>query len=147
MPAVTHRHREEEDLPPLLVWGGGLLLLAVVCFLFYAIWRTQFTRSAGYLFDTSSASVEAGYCLNVAQMIVPGGAPIASYFDEAAQFWTARLRKIDPEGMARAIIAGQVKLMADKTAAGPKSNVWFQYAMDQCSNRAVNYGFHFRSFD
>jgi len=136
----------EEELSPVVTWGGGAIVLFLVAVLFYGVWRSQFAKGPGYLFDTPTQAVEAGYCLSVAQTIVPTGAPIGSYFDEAAQFWVQRLRVLKAE-MGPAIAAGRAKLAADKAAAGPKSNVWLQYAMDQCSYRAVNYGMHFRSFD
>lgn len=138
--------RREAPLSPVVLFGGGAFLVLLVGGLFWAVWKTQFAAPPGYLFETPSLAIEAGYCLNVAQMIVPGGAPIGSYFDEAAQFWVKRLRGLNTD-MAGAIAQGRTKLARDQMAAGPKANVWFQYAMDQCSNRAVTYGAHFRSFD
>lgn len=136
----------DEELSPLVVWGGGSALVVLVAGLFWGVTKSQFAAPPGYLFGTRSLAIEAGYCLSVAQGIVIGGAPIGSYFDEAAQFWIKRLRDLG-EGMAPAIAAGQAKLSSDQMMAGPKSNVWYQYAMDQCSNRALAYGAHFRSFD
>lgn len=135
-----------EELSPLTLWGGGAALVVLVAGLFWAVIRTQFAAPPGYMFGTRSLAIEAGYCLSVAQGIVAGGAPIGSYFDEAAQFWVKRLRTLGDD-MAPAIAAGRAKLATDQMAAGPKSNVWYQYAMDQCSNRALSYGAHFRSFD
>lgn len=140
------RPRREETLPPVVLFGGRAFLVVLVAGLFWAVWKTQFAAPAGHLFGTPSLGAEAGYCLSVAQEIVPAGAPIGSYFDEAAQFWVKRLRGLETD-MASAITQGRAKLARDQVAAGPKSNVWFQYAMDQCSNRALIYGAHFRSFD
>ncbi|MBZ4023473.1 hypothetical protein CKO11_13510 [Rhodobacter sp. TJ_12] len=145
-PKVSRRVNRDEVFSPLTVWGGGALLLVTVVGLFYAVWKSQFAAPASYLFDTPTPGAEAGYCLSVAQMIVPAGAPIGSYFDEAAQFWIKRLRDLD-EDMNTAIVRGRAKLMADKQAAREKSNVWFQFAMDRCSTKALNYGAHFRSFE
>jgi hypothetical protein len=136
----------DEELSPVIVWGGGFLLIVAVTGLFWGVWKTQFAAPAGHLFDTPTLAVEAGYCLSVAQMIVPTGAPSGSYFDEAAQFWVQRLRDIKAD-MGPAIAKGRARMAADKRAAGPKADVWLQYAMDQCSGRAVTYGAHFRSFD
>jgi hypothetical protein len=136
----------DEEFSPLALWGGGVALLLVVGGLFWGVWKTQFTAPAKHLFDTPSLAVEAGYCLSVAQMIVPSGAPIASYFDESAQIWLKRLKDLKAD-MGPSIAKGRAKLSADKQAAGQKSNVWMQYAMDQCSHRAVTFGAHFRSFD
>lgn len=144
-PIKAHRNAAEE-LSPLTVWGGGLAALLAVGVLFWGVWKTQFAAPPGYLFNTPTQAIEAGYCLSVAQMIVPSGAPIGSYFDEAAQFWVKRLRDLKVD-MGPAIEAGRTKMSADKRAAGPKANVYLQYAMDQCSNRALTYGAHFRSFD
>lgn len=137
---------DDEALSPLTIWGGGAVVLVVVAGLFWGVSKSQFAAPPGYLFGTPTLEIEAGYCLNVAQGIVHGGAPIGSYFDEAAQFWIKRLRDLQAD-MAPAIAAGAAKLSADQFAAGPKANVWYQFAMDQCSNRALAYGAHFRSFD
>lgn len=136
----------DEQLSPVLVWGGGFALLLLVSGLFWGVWKTQFAAPPGHLFDTPTLEVEAGYCLSVAQSIVPSGAPPGSYFDEAAQFWVKRLKDIKAD-MGPAIAAGRAQLSGDKRAAGAKSAAWMQYAMDLCSRRAVNYGAHFRSFD
>lgn len=140
------RINPEEELSPLLVWGGGFALLVLVAGLFWGVWKTQFAAPSGYLFNTPTLAVEAGYCLSVAQSIVPSGAPPGSYFEEAAQFWVKRLRDIDAQ-MGPAIAQGRAKLAVDKQASGGKASVWLQYAMDLCSGRAVTYGAHFRSFD
>lgn len=144
--AAKPRPNPEEELSPLTVWGGGLMLVALVGGLFWGVWKTQFAAPPGYLFGTPTLAIEAGYCLSVAQMIVPSGAPIGSYFDEAAQFWVKRLRDLDAD-MGKAIEAGRARMSIDKRAAGEKSNVYLQYAMDQCSNRVVTYGGRFRSFE
>lgn len=136
----------DEELSPLTVWGGGTALVVLVAGLFWGVSKSQFAAPPGYLFGTRTLAIEAGYCLSVAQGIVIGGAPIGSYFDESAQFWIKRLRDLGGS-MAPAIAAGQAKLSADQRAEGPKANVWYQYAMDQCSNRALAYGAHFRSFE
>lgn len=140
------RTNPDEELSPLALWGGGAFVVVLVAGLFWGVIKTQFAAPPGYLFGTPTQAIEAGYCLSVAQNIVPGGAPIGSYFDEAAQFWIKRLRDLGGP-MAPAIAAGRAKLATDKTNAGPKANVWYQFAMDQCSNRALTYGAHFRSFD
>ncbi len=144
--AAKPRRNPDEELSPLTLWGGGAVLLAMVGLLFWGVWKTQFAAPPGYLFGTRTQAIEAGYCLSVAQLIVPAGAPIGSYFDEAAQFWVGRLRGLKAD-MGPAIAAGRAKLSTDKAASGPKANVYLQYAMDQCSNRALTYGAHFRSFD
>ncbi|WP_444454808.1 hypothetical protein ACTTAI_05530 [Rhodobacter capsulatus] len=140
------RVNPDEELSPMLIWGGGFAILVLVTGLFWGVWKTQFAAPPGHLFDTPSLGVEAGYCLSVAQSIVPSGAPPGSYFEEAAQFWVKRLRDIKAE-MGPSIAAGRSKLAVDKQSSGQKSSVWLQYAMDLCSRRAVNYGAHFRSFD
>ncbi|PTV94473.1 hypothetical protein C8J27_1072 [Rhodobacter aestuarii] len=145
-PTFKRRINPDEELSPRVIWGGGAVLLIVVAALFWSVWKSQFAAPASYLFNTPTLGAEAGYCLSVAQMIVPSGAPIGSYFDEAAQFWVKRLRDLD-EDMGKAIAKGRAKLAIDKQAAREKSDVWFQYAMDQCSLKALNYGAHFRSFD
>ncbi|PYF08608.1 hypothetical protein C8J30_11224 [Rhodobacter viridis] len=136
----------DEALSPVLVWGGGFALVVLVAVLFWGVWKTQFAAPPGHLFDTPSLDVEAGYCLSVAQSIVPSGAPPGSYFEEAAQFWVKRMRDIKSD-MGPAIAQGRAKLAVDKQASGQKASVWLQYAMDLCSRRALNYGAHFRSFD
>lgn len=140
------RHSDDGLSPRAFLGVAGVLAL-VTAGLFWSVWRGQFTAGPGFLFDTPSRQVEAAYCWNVATGIVPGGAPIASYFDEAARFWVERLRKLDPDNMAHDIAEGHARLMADRAGAREKAGVWFQFAMDQCSHRAVTYGAHFRSFD
>jgi len=145
-PNPKPRINSDEELSPIIVWGGGFLLVVAVAGLFWGVWKTQFAAPAGHLFDTPDIEVEAGYCFSVAQMIVPSGAPPGSYFDEATQFWLKRLRDIKAD-MGPAIAKGRTKMSMDRQAAGAKSNVWLQYAMDQCSIKAINYGASFRSFD
>ncbi|MDF2140101.1 hypothetical protein [Paenirhodobacter sp. CAU 1674] len=137
---------EEDRLSPRVVWGGGVALAALLAVLFWATWKSQFAAPPGYLFGTATQAVEAGYCLTVAQVIVPSGAPVGSYFDEAAQFWVARLKALTSD-MGPAISAGRARFGRDKVAAGAKGDVWAQFAMGECSNRALIYGAHFRSFD
>ena len=120
--------------------------MLVVVGLFWGVWKTQFAAPSGHLFNTPSHAVEAGYCLTVAQSVVSSGAPPGSYFEEAAQFWVKRLRDIDAD-MGPAIAQGRSKLSVDKNASGQKALAWLQYAMDLCSQKAVTYGAHFRSFD
>lgn len=140
------RVNPEEELSPLLVWGGGPALLLLVAGLFWVVWKSQFAAPSAHLFNTPTLAVEAGYCLNVAQSIVSSGAPPGSYFEEAAQFWVKRMRDIEAE-MGPAIAQGRAKLAADKQSSGQKSSVWLQHAMDLCSQKAITYGAHFRSFD
>jgi hypothetical protein len=136
----------DDEFSPWFVWGGGSVLALLLLVLFWQTWKSQFAAPPGYLFGTASQEIEAGYCLTVAQVIVPSGAPIGSYFDEAAQFWVKRLKDLTPD-MGPAITAGRAKFGRDKVAAGAKSEFWVQFAMDACSNRALTYGAHFRSFD
>ena len=140
------RVNPDEELSPVLVWGGGFALVLLVSGLFWGVWKTQFAAPSGYLFNTPTLAIEAGYCLSVAQAIVPSGAPPGSYFEEAAQFWVKRLRDIEAD-MGPAIAKGRAKLSVDKQNSGQKSSVWLQYAMDLCSQKAVTYGARFRSFD
>jgi len=139
--------RNDDSISTRALWTLGVALAALAVALFWAVWRSQFTASPGYLFDTPTRAVEAGYCLGVATDVVPGGAPIGSYFDEAARFWVSRLREEARGDLARAIAEGRARLMEDRTAARDKADAWLRFAMDRCSDRAVTYGAHFRSFE
>ncbi|MCT2540096.1 hypothetical protein OE699_04590 [Sedimentimonas flavescens] len=133
----------EDRLPRSLVLGGGGLLLAVVAGLFWLVWESQFAAPAGYLFDTPTQPVEAGYCLAVAQAVGAGGVPVGGPISEAQDFWIARLRGYTSD-MARPIAAGQAALARDMAQT---DRAWLLDAMEACMRRAITYGAHFRSFD
>lgn len=133
----------EDRLPRSLVLGGGGLLLAVVAGLFWLVWESQFAAPAGYLFDTPTQPVEAGYCLAVAQAVGTGGVPVGGPISEAQDFWIARLRGYTSD-MARPIAAGQAALARDMAQT---DRAWLLDAMEACMRRAITYGAHFRSFD
>ncbi|MFD2173665.1 hypothetical protein [Rhodobacter lacus] len=149
MPA-SRRYRPrvnpEEEFSPLLIWGGGVALVAVLGVLFWLLWKSQFTAPVSYLFDTPDPGAEAGYCLTVAQAVVPTGAPEGSLYDEAAQFWIKRLRALDMD-MGAAIARGRAKLARDSTAVGDRTPQWRLAAMERCARRALNYGARFRAFE
>lgn len=144
---MTRTYVTDEDLPAPLLWTGGGLLVVVVAGLFWAVWESQFAAPPGYLFDAPTEAVEAGYCLAVAQEYLPAGAPVGSLQDEAAQFWIGRLRRLDVSGMGRAIAAGRAKLGADLKASHERDRAWFDYALDRCTRRAMNYGARFGSLE
>jgi len=145
MPRTATRRIKDDELSPRVIWGGGLALAVVVPLLFWLVWKSQFAAAPGYLFGTPTLPVEAGYCLAVTHHISPMGVPRGSYFDQAADFWIQRMIGLKSD-MAGAIAAGEARLSRDMNAA-PTRNGWLQYAMDQCSYRAVNYGARFRVFD
>lgn len=144
---MTRTYVTDEDLPAPLLWAGGGLLVVVVAGLFWAVWKSQFAAPPGYLFDTPTEAIEAGYCLAVAQEYLPAGAPVGSLQDEAAQFWIGRLRRLDVSGMGPAIAAGRGKLGADLRASHGRERAWFDFALDRCTRRAMNYGAHFGSLE
>jgi len=144
---MTRTYVTDEDLPAPLLWGGGAVLAVLVAVLFWAVWKSQFAAPPGYLFDTPTEAVEAGYCLAVAQDYLPAGAPVGSLQDEAAQFWIGRLRQLDVSGMGRAIAAGRAKLGTDLKASHERDRAWFDYALDRCTRRAMNYGARFGSLE
>lgn len=137
--------RAEEASPAMWGWRGGALLAAVVLGLFYAVWKGQFAAPPGYLFATPSVAQEAGYCLSVAQDVIPGGAPIGSYVEEAAQFWLGRLRAARDAPMGQTLGAARARLSADIQKSGLSAQDWLQRAMGLCSNRAVMYGMRFQT--
>ncbi|MCE5974827.1 hypothetical protein LZA78_15165 [Sinirhodobacter sp. WL0062] len=133
----------EDRLPRSLVLGGGTLLVAVVAGLFWLVWKSQFAAPAGYLFDTPTQPVEAGYCLAVAQAVGGGGVPVGGPIAEAQDFWIARLRGYTSD-MAPPIAAGQAAMARD---LGQGDRVWLLDAMEACVRRAITYGAHFRTLD
>ena len=85
--AHVNAHRPPRTgMSPAVAYGLGVLGLLAVAAMFYGVYRSQFAAPPGYLFGTPTQPVEAGYCLIVAQDVIPSGAPIGSYVDEAAQF-------------------------------------------------------------
>lgn len=133
----------EDRLPRSLVLGGGTLLVAVVAGLFWLVWKSQFAAPAGYLFDTPTQPVEAGYCLAVAQAVGGGGVPVGGPIAEAQDFWIARLRGYTSD-MAPPIAAGQAAMARD---LGQGDRVWLLDAMEACMRRAITYGAHFRTLE
>jgi hypothetical protein len=106
----------------------------VVALLFWLNWKIQFAAPAGFLFASSSASVEAGYCLAVAQEA--GRDPLSA---EIADFWVARLAASRTD-MGRAIAKGRVALGRDLAATSGDRREWVREAMLNCADRAVTYG-------
>ncbi|SOB92923.1 hypothetical protein [Rhodobacter maris] len=147
-PSRRYRPRvnPEEEFSPFLIWGGGAAFAVALAVLFWLLWKSQFTAPVGYLFDTPDLGAEAGYCLSVAQKVVPTGAPEGSFYDEAAQFWIRRLRGLDMD-MGAAIARGRGKLARDSAAVGDRAPEWGLAAMERCARRAINYGAHFRAFE
>jgi hypothetical protein len=135
-------HSTDQPLSARAVWSLGGLSAAGIAALFFLTWQSQFAAPPGYLFDTPSQPVEAGYCLSVAQELGGGG---GGYVDEAARFWVARLRGYDAD-MGRAIADGRAWLGRDQAVQTARGVQWLFYAMDQCSNRAVSYGARFQAF-
>lgn len=127
-------------------WTIGIAAVVIVAGMFYVLWRGQFAAAPRYLFDTPTQAVEAGYCLAVAQDVVPTGAPIGSYFDEATQFWIKRMRTLNAP-MGPSIASGRARLSADVSRSGRSSEDWLETAMTACSNRALMYGGRFKAFD
>lgn len=145
--AHVNAHRPPRaGMSPAAAYGLGVLGLLAVAAMFYGVYRSQFAAPPGYLFGTPTQPVEAGYCLIVAQDVIPSGAPIGSYVDEAAQFWIKRLRQLGAD-MGPAIAKARERLGRDLSASGGDSEIWLRNAMELCSNRAVMYGARFRAFD
>lgn len=136
----------DEHMPFWIIASVSAVGAVAVAGLFWMSWKSQFAAPPGYLFGTPSQPVEAGYCLAVAQSIYPGGAPTGGFFAEAADFWVARLRSYGGD-LAKAIASGQAALSRDLTASQGLETAWLNGAMESCSNRALNYGAHFKSFD
>lgn len=138
---MAARQSSERSKPHWVLPTAAVLAIAGVGGLFVLTWQSQFAAPPGYLFGTVSQSVEAGYCLGVAQEIGTAG-----YVDEAARFWIARLRLYDAD-MGKAIAAGRAALGRDQSLQEARGVQWLYYALDQCSNRAVTYGARFAAFD
>ncbi|MEX1660686.1 hypothetical protein [uncultured Thioclava sp.] len=120
---------------------GSLVLVA----LFWMTWKSQFAAPAGYVFETPTQAIEAGYCLTVVRQVAPGGS-FGGYLDEARGFWLQRLR--DFGGDLAGNIAQSEALLGRHLAAFPgPDRVWLMDAMDACSNRALIYGVRFRAFE
>ncbi|MDF1619482.1 hypothetical protein [Pseudothioclava nitratireducens] len=136
----------EDGAPRAGLWAAMIVGFVVVGGLFWLTWKSQFAAPPGYLFGTPTQAVESGYCLAVAQDVVPGGALSGSYFDEAAQFWVKRLRSYGGD-IGGAVAQGRAHLGRDLSAFTGADLQWLRDAMDGCSTRAVNYGARFRVFD
>lgn len=137
--------RLENNSPPRWgIWVGALAMMLVLAVLFWATWKGQFAAPPGYLFNTPSQPVEAGYCLAVAQAIAPQGLPIRGFVPEVADFWVKRLRSYGGN-LGGAIAAGQAALGRDLATTGVIENAYLSNALEACSLRAINYGYHFRT--
>ncbi|KEP70967.1 hypothetical protein DL1_13835 [Thioclava dalianensis] len=129
----------------LRVYVLGALGLSGLAVLFWMTWKSQFAAPAGYLFETPTQPVEAGYCLAVARQVVPG-ASYGGYITEAKEFWLQRL--LDFSGpLASNIMRGEIALNRHLQAFEGPDRAWLMNAMDSCSHRALTYGARFKSFE
>lgn len=138
------RRRAEAKTPPgriALYVGLGLCLCAG---LFWLTWKSQFAAPPGYLFNTPTQPIEAGYCLAVARAL--SGGMGGGYIGEAQDFWLKRVLEFSGD-VAGNIAKGEAGLGRHLIAHEGPDRTWLIEAMDACSNRAVNYGARFRAFD
>lgn len=138
--------RQDDGITAATAWTIGIVAVVAIAGMFYILWRGQFAAAPRYVFDMPTPAVEAGFCLSVAQDVVPAGAPIGSYFDEAAQFWIKRMRTIGAP-MGPSIASARARIATSLATSGKSSEDWLQNAMEVCSNRALMYGARFRAFD
>ncbi|KEO56100.1 hypothetical protein [Thioclava pacifica] len=136
---------QAETALPFRVYIAFVLGAVFLTGLFWLTWKSQFAAPLGYLFDTPSEGVEAGYCLAVARTIAPGGGG-GGYVGEAQDFWLNRLMGFGGD-LAGNIAKGEAALGSHLLAKKGPERLWLIDAMDACSNKAINYGARFRAFD
>lgn len=140
------RYRAPADtVLPLRAYLAFVLGAVFLTGLFWLTWKSQFAAPLGYLFDTQTEGVEAGYCLAVARTIAPGGGG-GGYVGEAQDFWLKRLMGFRGD-LAGNIAKGEAALGRHLLVGKAPERLWLIDAMDACSNKAINFGARFRAFD
>lgn len=134
----------EDRLSGWVIWLGGFALCAGIAGAFWFVWKSQFAAPSGFLFGSPTQEIEAGYCLGVAQQVVPGGSPTGGFVSETTDFWIKRLRSYTRD-MGPPIAAAQARIARDLQASLGGEREWLEEAMITCTKRAQTYGAKFQT--